>query len=266
MALSDQTKVDYTFKDFANKARSSNNVAYYEETIQRVRTLHSSKVWTESIPVEPPSTSTNVVKKFYPTDEGGDGWIVMTMDRAVSNGLKWVALPTHQVNWSSGSADVSVVMNNFIPPTYGKKYIVKVYKGNNSIIPELDTVDYFFDYETGILIFNGVTSMSETGLSEATSIKIKVYQYVGKNLSNSMPSSSNWAMKRGELTGVLDGVNKTFILPTDLNKDLLFHVFFNSAMLFPQADYSFNPAMNTIVLEDVPESFDKLRIVYHPIT
>lgn len=270
MALTDITKTDYTFKSFNFKARGTNSAQFFEENIPRNPYTSAEFVWTESIPYTPPTETSSVVKKWYPFEDGGDGWIVMTRDRSVDGGRKWVALDVHSSNWSSGSGDVTKVLRGFIGPKYGPQYIVKVFDGAGNQIPELDASDWVFDYDSGVLVFNS-SDRSESGSTLTASIKIKVFQYIGKTLKNSSPSVASFAMKRGTVTGNIDGINSVFALPEDLNTDLYYVLKCNGLDMYPGADFTVNVNnLREITLHDTVEVYgdgtDRLDVIYYPVS
>lgn len=175
---SDATKLDKIFKWMFLKSRGDNNSQYFEESIPTALDVHASEVYSEPIVAIPPATTTPIIKKWYPAGETGDGWITLTKDSKYNGNRVWVALGTWNSNWSSGSGDVSQILKNFISPKYGNSYLVRLYDGNDNPIPELDNSSWLFDYKSGVLTFE--VDRAETGTTEADSIKIKVYQYVGR--------------------------------------------------------------------------------------
>lgn len=260
MALTTDQKLEKVWEWFNNNADTSIDKKYYEETISRASEVHGAEVFGELIPSSPPSGSEGVVKKWYPVDVGGDGWIAMTVDRSVPNNRTWVALPMHSSNWSSGSADTSAVLKHFISPKYGKQYLVKVFDGSGNEIPQLDASEWTFDYASGVLMFNSA-NRSETGNDATNSIKIKVYQYVGNSLLEVLGSASGRMVLRGDLTGVRDGENTAFTLPAVVDSGVYFEIRCSRIPLIP-ADYIIN-GLN-VILRCAPESYQGLDIVYYP--
>lgn len=268
MALTSDQKLEAVWEWFNNNANTSIGKKFYEETIARTSEVHASDVFSEPVPAAPPAASTSVIKKWYPAAEGGDGWIHLTVDRSVGGNTTWVALPAHNDNWSSGSADTSQVMKGFVSPRYGKQYLVKAFDGNDNEIPQLDPSDWTFDYSGGVLVFNGVSSRAESGNTPADSIKIKVYQYVGETLATAMPNTNGGAtMSRAAMSGAVDGANKDFLLPEDVNTDLLYLPKFNGQDIYPGADYTVdgaNPRLLHLVAS--PDPGDRMDVVYYPIS
>ena len=252
MAILDNTKLDTLFKSFLNKARTSSNKQFFEENIPTSYDVHASEVYLEEIPSIPPAGNTDVVKKYEK--------IVLTKDKSVSNNLAWVALPTWSNDWSSGSAtNISDIYKNFISPKYGTGYIVKVFKGDGTRIPELDATDWIFDYKAGVLTFQNDPGMD--GSTEEKSIYIEVYQYIGRTAADGIGSAeSKQAIIEVEYKSVIinqlktktemvDDGSDTFI-PTEVpdnsvdtvgftyeqnKKDLM--VYYNGILMFPGEDY-----------------------------
>ena len=260
MALTTDQKLEKVWEWFNNNSDTSTGKQSYEETIARASEVHGSEVFGELIPTIPPALSEGVVKKWYPADAGGDGWLVLTVDRSVPNNRTWVALPTHSSNWSSGSADTSVVLKRFISPKYGKQYLVKVFDGNGNEISQLDAADWTFDYSAGVLTFNSA-NRSETGNTPTASIKIKVYQYVGNSLLEVVGGTSGRLVLRGDLTGERDGMNKVFTLPASVDSGVYYEIRCSRIPLIP-SDYTINGLTVTLVCS--PERYQGLDIVYYP--
>ncbi len=180
MAITDQTRTNVAFKSLQGKARGNDSTPYYAETIPRKGTTHADQVWLSDVPRTPPSSSTEVVARYYPDAEGE---IVLTMDRAVAGGRKWVALDRFEGSWSSGSGDVSRVQGGWIAPEFGAQYVAQLYDGAGQRIPELDASDWMFDYAAGVLTFNS-QDRAESGTSAGQAIKLRVFRYIGHTLGS----------------------------------------------------------------------------------
>lgn len=266
MALTDNVKVDRLFKWMFSRARGDNSAAFFEEAIPTSYEVHAADVFVETIPGIPPTETNSVIQKLYPAGEDGDGWIEMTCDRKYNGNRVWVALDTHESTWSSGSGDVSRIRKNFINPKYGSSYVVKVFDGNDNAIPELDNSNWLFDYRAGVLTFE--SDRAEAGSTPASSIKIKVFQYVGQTLATASPNTNGGsaaAMKRGGMIGTVDGTNKDFFLPSDTNTDLLYLPKLNGQDVYPGADYTVD-STDPLLLHMVgsPDPGDRVDVVYYP--
>lgn len=260
MALTTDQKLEKVWEWFNNNADTSIGKQFYEETVPRASEVHGTEVFGELIPTTPPAISEGTVKKWYPAAEGGDGWIEMTVDRSVPNNRTWVALPTHSANWSSGSADTSQILKRLISPKYGKQYLVKVFAGNGSEIPQLDASDWTFDYSAGVLVFNSA-NRSETGNTPAASIKIKVFQYVGNSLLDVVIGASGRMVLRGDLTGAKDGINTVYTLPASVDSGVYHEIRVSGMRLLP-SDYTINGLQVTLVCPLFP--YQGLDVIYYP--
>ena len=223
----------------------------------------------QPIPSIPPMASAGVVKKWYPVAEEGDGLIHMTCDRSVGGNKTWVALENHAGNWSSGSADISQVLKGFIGPKYGKQYLVKVFDGDDNEIPQLDTSDWTFDYSSGVLVFNSATR-SESGATPMDSIKIKVYQYVGKSAAEMIEAGSaagagGRERVRASLTGMKDGSNQVYRLPDDCDATAHYEVQVNGIGVEPVTDFIVGTDPLELTLKVALTAPEKLDVVYYPV-
>lgn len=272
MALTAEQKLELVWEAHNAKTNTSTGKQYYEETVARAYEVNTSDVFGEVIPTIPPATTEGVVKKYYPVADGGDGMLTLTVDRSVGGNVTWVALPAHNDNWSSGSADTSEVLQRFISPKSGKQYLVKVFDGNDNEIPQLDSADWFFDYSAGVLTFNGVSSRPETGNTPADSIKLKVYQYTGKTAAEVIAESGGAGLGgrerlRASLVGTKDGINTDFALPAALDVSAHYEVQYNGVGIEPSTDFSVDGSDPRLLhLIDAPDNFDTLDVIYYPVS
>ncbi len=258
MAILDNTKLDALFKGFFSKARTSSNKQFFEENIPTAYDVHAKEVYLEEIPSIPPSDSTSIVKKYEK--------IVLTKDKSVSDNLAWIALPTWSADWSSGSAtDINTIHRNFISPKYGTGYVVKVFKGDGTRIPELDATDWMFDYKAGVLTFQKNPGMD--GSTQEKSIYIEVYQYIGKTAADGIGDAES-------KTGKIKTITKSIILEETVDLDIKLvnfdditytigendlMVFLNGILMFPDEDYTETSTNSITFLGDV-EAGDKVVI------
>jgi len=236
------TMVDRLFKWMFGKSRGDNSSQFFEENITTSFDVHASEIYAQPIPSTPPTTTNSIVKKWYPSTESGDGSITLTRDRKVNGGRCWVAVNNWSSNWSSGSADLTQIMKNFISPKYGRNYVVQVFDGNGNQIPELDNASWLFDYKAGVLTFE--TDRWETGNTVNDSIKIKTYQYVGSMLDNfSTPSNTRKEVFLLEADNIVDFTLSS--TPSNLNN---LDVYFNGMMLdcIKNEDYTLTSNVLTI--------------------
>lgn len=261
MAISTAIQTDVSFKDVKRRAYTSTAAKFFEENIPRIRVTPSDSVITEAIPYPPPAETNSVVEVID---------IRATLDRGVPGNKVWVLKATWQQTWDSGSGNKSDILTRLIDPALGGPlYVAEVYAGSsggNARIPELDASDWSLDYDAGVLVFNSA-NRAETGNSEADSIRVKCYRYIGETLATASPSNAGHVMKRAAMIGTVDGTNKDFQLPADCNTDLLFMPFYNGQQVYPGADWA-QDGTNPLLLHFVasPDPGDVMHVVYYPTT
>ena len=253
---SQATQVDRLWKWMFNRARGTSSAAFYEENIPTTFDVHASEVYAEQIPVTPPATTTSVVKKYYTAGEGGDGWITLTCDRKYNGNRVWVTLNTFNAAWSSGSGDVTQIVKNFVAPKYGAAYLVRVYDGTGTEIPILDASSWLFDYKAGVLTFE--SDRTETGLTTTACIKIKVYQYIGKMLTDLAAISSQ--ARTIDVFESLDNQATFTLTKVPANNDI--DLYMNGILLQPGATNSFTLSGNVITIYNRTEAGDVITVKY----
>jgi len=179
MALADSTKVDFLWKKLgfgvAKTAPPSNKEAF-NESIPSPLLMRGDKVWQQSgtIPSVKPNSSTSVVE-IYQDAAGGQSTVETTED---------LTAPDNQT-WKTGLTD-------WIPTEFGSTYLVKVYVDTAGAANPQSTGTqlfqsgsgnedgWFFDYQAGVLNFNGenIPSQIDTGVT-GKSIYIVGARYVG---------------------------------------------------------------------------------------
>jgi|GEM_PF-4991051 len=160
MPLTDQQKLDLVFKSLLGHEETDINKKWYEEFVLTTTYLHNSEIYTDDIIATPPSSSTSVIE-VYDT-------LTLTLDNTVINERCWKAKQT--------PGDISSQqLTHFIHPRFGQDYTVRIFDSNNNEIPTTDASNWFFFYETGVLIFeNNPSSYGWT-----PPFKIKAYRYIG---------------------------------------------------------------------------------------
>ncbi len=150
--------------------------------------LHADHVRIDLIPKKAPEKSTPVIQKHFPSDENGDGWILMVRDNSYAEGNVWVALEKFQADWSTGTGNLDEIMTGFISNDYDVSYLVRVFDGNDELTLPAEA-GWDFNYDTGVLIFD--SPRPESGNNEKDTIKIKAYRYTGRYLSDIINQISN---------------------------------------------------------------------------
>ena len=179
--FNESQKIDYLWKKVgygvAKTAEPTSKEAF-NESIASPLLYRGDLVWTSSgdIPATPPTNTTSLVQVYK--DGGGGGYsptVECTEDLTAPDNQTW---KTNLTNW--------------VPTQFGDNYLVQVYVANSgNTTPQTSgtklfaagsgTDDtWFFDYQAGILNFNGANIPSQiTGGVTGKSIYIVGYRYVG---------------------------------------------------------------------------------------
>ena len=179
MALADSTKVDFLWKKLgfgvAKTAPPSNKEAF-NESIPSPLLMRGDRVWQQSgsIPSVKPSATSSIVE-IYQDAAGGSATVECTEDLTAPDNQTW---KTNLTDW--------------IPTEFGSTYLVKVYVDTTGAAAPQSTGTqlfqsgsgnedgWFFDYQAGVLNFNGenIPSQIDTGVT-GKSIYIVGARYVG---------------------------------------------------------------------------------------
>ena len=179
MALADSTKVDFLWKKLgygvAKTAPPANKEAF-NESIPSPLLMRGDRVWQSSgiIPGVKPSATTSIVE-IYQDAAGGSATIECTEDLTSPDNQTW---KTNLTDW--------------IPTEFGSTYLVSVYVDDTGETAPQTTGTklfqsgsgnedgWFFDYQAGVLNFNGdnIPSQIGTGVT-GKSIYVVGARYVG---------------------------------------------------------------------------------------
>jgi hypothetical protein len=150
----------------------------YNESIASPLLYRGDLIWTQSssIPASPPSNTTDIIQVYK--DGGGGGYsptVECTEDLTSPDNQTWL---TNLTNW--------------VPTQFGDNYLIQVYAANIGVTnPQTSGTKlfqsgsgnddtWFFDYQAGVLNFNGANIPSViTGGVTGKSIYIVGYRYVG---------------------------------------------------------------------------------------
>ena len=180
MAVSDSAKLDYLWKKLGygvTKTAPPDNKEAFNESIPSPLLYRGDLVWTDSasIPGSIPATSSSIAEVYK---DGAGSWsptVECTEDLTAPDNRTW---KTNLQNW--------------IPTQFGSTYLVKVYVAN-AAVSNPQTVgtqlfqagsgnndEWFFDYQSGVLNFNGanIPSVIGTGIT-GKSVYISGARYVG---------------------------------------------------------------------------------------
>ena len=180
-SFNESQKIDYLWKKVGygvTKTAEPSSKEAFNESIASPLLYRGDLIWTQSgdIPASPPANTTPLVQVYK--DGGGAGYspaVQCTEDLTAPDNQTW---KTNSTNW--------------IPTQFGDNYLVQVYAGAANISnPQTagtklfgagsgsdDT--WFFDYQSGVLNFNGATIPAAIGTGTANTIYIVGYRYVGE--------------------------------------------------------------------------------------
>lgn len=146
-------KEDYSFKTLINRRVTSSSKSYYEEFGAYSINVHNDEIWSESIDSDPAQAVIDGTAQLYTL-------FTLTEDVTVASQQCYYAF--------SGTR-----LEDWISEKYGSGYRIKIYDNSNNEIFPTDASQWFFNYQTGILTFNGSTA----GFSKP--FKITGYRYIG---------------------------------------------------------------------------------------
>jgi len=218
VAASQEQKVDFLLKKIgyvqsktgiAEDASgiSGTKKAPTEENKPSPLVVPSTSVWADStfIPVSPPTSNTTYVGIYTATNA-----FQLTHDNTVTGNRTFIARSTFGNQTASISGD-------WIDPSFGADYAVQVYKGDPnsggvSLSPtgSGNSDEWFFDYSSGILNFNGTNVPS--GIT-TTNVYLIGYKYLGAK--GVLPPAG-----RSNLTTLSVSGLSTFTGNVDANGDL----------------------------------------------
>ena len=149
------TKEDRSYKTLINR-RTTDSIGkqYYNEYGDFTINVHSDEIWMDNIDSVPATTVSAGIAELRTL-------FTLTWDNSVPNYQCYYA-------YESGNR-----LKDWISTKYGDGYLVRLYDNNNAEIFPTDTCQWFFDYQTGILTFNGST------VAFSKPFKISGYRYIG---------------------------------------------------------------------------------------
>ena len=179
MALADSTKVDYLWKKLGygvTKTAPPADKEAFNESIPSPLLMRGDKVWAQSsiIPGVKPSSSSAIVE-IYQDAAGGSATVECTEDLTAPDNQTW---KTNLTDW--------------IPTEFGSTYLVSVYIDDaGEAAPQTTGTKvfqsgsgnedgWFFDYQSGVLNFNGenIPSQIAAGIT-GKSIYVVGARYIG---------------------------------------------------------------------------------------
>ena len=175
---------DISFKKLNNKRITTNlGKGLAEERGASTIELYAGDLKTDTIPGTPPVSSTSVVEVY---DFGGK--LQLVPDYSVPDDMTWFAttITGNDVTANDGSlGSESARLKDWISDKYdaagtvpGAGYEIKVYDASNNLITKSDPSQWFFDYQTGILMFKNA-STAYGSVSTTGPFSIVGYRYIG---------------------------------------------------------------------------------------
>ena len=217
-SFNESQKIDYLWKKVGygvTKTAEPASKEAFNESIPSPLLYRGDLIWTQSgsIPASPPADTTALVQVYK--DGGGAGYspaVQCTEDLTAPDNQTW---KTNSTNW--------------IPTQFGDNYLVQVYAGAANISnPQTagtklfgagsgsdDT--WFFDYQSGVLNFNGATIPTAIGTGTANTIYIVGYRYVGEfgvdtTFISNGTSNVNIATANGNITMGVNGTGNVAVI------------------------------------------------------
>lgn len=184
MAILDSEKVDFLWKRIIYGVTKTANASVKlasNESIPSALPVYPSQVWKQAadIPGTPPGATATPVQVFVGADR-----LRLTLDPTSPPNVAWLATTTYP--------DVNSRQVDFIPPTFGTGYAVKVYIGDPNggpaarIFPDTTNEEWVFDYAAGTFVFTSNIPGTKTATIGSGSVSIagsglyiEVYRYNG---------------------------------------------------------------------------------------
>ena len=179
-SFNESQKIDYLWKKVGygvTKTAEPTSKEAFNESIASPLLYRGDLIWTQSgdIPATPPAATTALVQVYKDGVGSFSPAVQCTEDLTAPDNQTW---KTNFTNW--------------IPTQFGDNYLVQVYAGAANISnPQTagtklfgagsgsdDT--WFFDYQSGVLNFNGATIPTAIGTGTANTIYVVGYRYVGE--------------------------------------------------------------------------------------
>lgn len=149
-------QLDRIEKKLEGKTQSTINKRVTEETIPSKFIIHSNDVWSSKI-----DENSTVAQKEYTAIPYTR--FELTEDRTVAEKKGWYA--------TTNGLEERII--NWIPPQFGKDYIIRLYDALDNEIPSSDKMGWKWDYQSGYLVI-------QNDFDYQTPFKVTGFQYGGK--------------------------------------------------------------------------------------
>jgi hypothetical protein len=184
MALSDNTKIDFSFRALINREFTTTAKKFYNEFGANTINMNTSEIWSQDVSSTPATAVAAGVAKQYTEFILSPLAGYTTSAFYVASGSGWT--PGDEV--SRGTINLDYLQRNFISDKYGADYAVTLKDGSGTDIYPLDNIDWLFNYQTGILTIQDPGAVAYN----YTDMKLSGYQYVGTFLSESSGKGSGF--------------------------------------------------------------------------
>ena len=197
-------KTDKSFKILINKKFTTDKRNFYQEVGADTINIHVREVWATTIPQDSSSAVSTGIAKYY------DKFILTPDPTFPNNAYYFISGSGFEPGTSSLSpSDLvdpnsqSLFQTDFISDKYGNGYEVKLYDNDGNQIFKADSINWIFDYKTGIL------HIADPG-SYSTPYKISVFKYNGQFLDDVINniSGSNEGMWTGSWGSSGNDINR----------------------------------------------------------
>jgi hypothetical protein len=167
---------DQSFKILINKRVTSDAKKFYEEVGDDTLNVHLDNTWIAGIPANPADGITQGILQQYTL-------FALTEDLTV---------PNHQCFYAfSGTR-----LHDWVSDKYGTNYGIQLFANNGTPIYTTDPSQWFFNYQTGILIFNGSVA------GYPLPFKISGYRYIGGKGVTGLQGVTGFGLGSPGATGV----------------------------------------------------------------
>ena len=179
------SKEDISFKKLSSKRVTWTTNQVFEEIGARSLDIHNTDIKADPIPDVPPGTSTSVLH-FY--DYGSGTGLTLVKDLTVADSLTYFATifndPSQELFANNlVGAGATGRLFNFVSDKYdalgtaaGAGYEIKLYDKDGVQITKTDSSLWYFDYQTGILMFQNNASGT---IASRAPFSITAYRYIG---------------------------------------------------------------------------------------
>ena len=171
-------KEDKSFKILINKEFTDPSRAFFQENTVSTLDINDTEVYTSPITSDTASAIASGHAKQHTQ-------FILTADGTYPNNAFYFISGSGFTPGSdsipSFSSNPELYQRNFLSDKYGANYEIKLFENNGTQIFKTDSINWIFDYKTGIL------HIADPG-SKSTPYKVSVLQYTGETLSGSLAS------------------------------------------------------------------------------